>query len=726
MSIGQLLLYLYVLCPGLVQASSGIISADTFTSCSLSNAQIIVTDFNFNFSKADSKVNFNVAGSSNINTAVTAQINVTAYGISAYEKAFDPCASPYNISQLCPMVVGPFIANGALTLPADIVADIPNIVFAVPDLSGMIMMNLYASDGAALTCLEALVGNGRTLASSSIQAGTAAIAAGAIMISGAASVAASLSAAGAFSTGSGATVVSSSPNMGDMLLWFQAIGMNGMLSIEYPSILRSFYNNFGWTLGLGPWTNLQSQIDDFRRRTGGNLTQSSLATLDKSSAEILTSSSVQKRNLTQLWKRSDIVVARSSTNLTNDSSTTEKVVEGFSRYVEQLRVPSQNAFTTIFLISLIIIGSVVAISVVGKLLLDLGFRFGKLPRKLRGVRLNYWSIMIGILLRIILVLFGTWSLFCLHQFRHGDSWAATLLAAITLALFTGVILSFTIQITRIAWQTNGFGQSNAQILYHHKPHLQKFGLFYDQFKERFWWFFIPCLLYSFVKAFFIAFGDNHGLIQVIGCMACEFTLLTFLFTTKAYDGKQANVVNMLISCVRLVSLIGTLLFVDLLGLRETTKTVAGVVLIVIQSLLSLILAFLVVFNGVMPLFRRNSAGKETKTQEESLPLDPYAVSKDESIHHTNSASYIPYQQASAMSVLSVQSLNSVTKAEWMENGRDYFKTLQVDNNSVHSVSDLDLSTPSRCHERHNSDTSSILASIYDSYDNEHKASVDVK
>lgn len=56
--------------------------------------------------------------------------------------------------------------------------------------------------------------------------------------------------------------------------WFQGISMNGMLSIDYPPLFRSFCKSFGWSVGMASWRSLQTAIDACRIQTGGNTTVS--------------------------------------------------------------------------------------------------------------------------------------------------------------------------------------------------------------------------------------------------------------------------------------------------------------------------------------------------------------------------------------------------------------------------------------------------------------------
>lgn len=174
----------------------------------------------------------------------------------------------------------------------------------------------------------------------------------------------------------------------------------------------------------------------------------------------------------------------------------------------------------------------------------------------------------------ILILYGTWTLYCLYQFKSGDSWGAHALAAVTLVTFTAILAFFAFRIFTVARHAKVSAEGQEQ-LFIHKPYMRKYGLFYDQFKSNFWWIFLPLIVYAFAKGAFIALGDGHGLIQTVGQLSCELMLLILLLWNRPYNTKAGNVLNIIISCVRVLSVVCLIVFVDQLGIAPDTKTVTG-------------------------------------------------------------------------------------------------------------------------------------------------------
>jgi Transient receptor potential (TRP) ion channel len=201
-----------------------------------------------------------------------------------------------------------------------------------------------------------------------------------------------------------------------------------------------------------------------------------------------------------------------------------------------------------------------------KLVLEFWAMCGHLSPRFENIRRDYWRILSTTIVRILLIVYGTSALYCLYQFRAADSWAASLLAAITFSLFTLIILFFIARIFYLALKverTRGVDE-----LYEHEPYVKKYGFFYDQFKSRVWWFFVPILVVPVARAFLLVFAGGNGMVQAIGILALEGVFLLLLFWRRPYDGRGANVVNAMIAVVRVLSIVCILVFVDQLGIRN--------------------------------------------------------------------------------------------------------------------------------------------------------------
>lgn len=94
--------------PGRVLADQ-ILKTSGFSTC-LDSSNITVQNLDIEYNNDDKTVTFNVAGTSTSVQNVTAQLNVTAYGISVYQNSFNPCDSSTYVEQLCPgMYLYPYL-----------------------------------------------------------------------------------------------------------------------------------------------------------------------------------------------------------------------------------------------------------------------------------------------------------------------------------------------------------------------------------------------------------------------------------------------------------------------------------------------------------------------------------------------------------------------------------------------------------------------------------------
>lgn len=402
--------------------------------------------------------------------------------------------------------------------------------------------------------------------------------------------------------------------------------MNGMSSVSLPQVYRSFSKNFGFSVGLIPWAQMQISIDDFRQATGGNLTADSVQFL-KNATLVFADGSTEDLSAASKFKRAvdnfDFLSTRDVTGGVNETesaanSTVSNIetevriaVRGIKAFSEEMSIPSANTFMTVLLIVSIVIASIAVIILLVKVILEAWAMYGKLPKGLTGFRKHYWFTMGRTITQLILLLYGTWVLYCIFQFTNGDSWAAKTLAGVTLALFTGILAFFGYKIFTTAKKLKEANGDVSQ-LYENKDMWIRYSLFYENYKKDYWWLFVPTILYMFAKGCILAAGDNHGLAQTVAQLIVEACMLSVLIWSRPYERKSGNVINIMIAVVRVLSVICILVFVDEFDISETTTTVTGVVLIAIQAALTGLLAILIVWNAMVSICNQNPHRKRRK------------------------------------------------------------------------------------------------------------------
>ncbi|EON67864.1 hypothetical protein W97_07361 [Coniosporium apollinis CBS 100218] len=600
----------------------GVLGADIlethgFSTC-LDSSDIKIQKMNVKYNRATNKVVFDVAGSSAKEQKVMAKLTVLAYGTEVYKKEFNPCDEGTKVTQLCPVPAGEFAATGEQDIPASYASQIPSIAFSVPDLDGEAKLQLSAVDGGQdLACIQSTVTNGKSMSIPAVPYIVAGIAGAALLLSG-------LSALGA-GAGSHAGTATPSPTFGEVIGWFQSVAMNGMLSVQYPSVYRSFAKNFAFSGGLIQWEAMQTTIDSFRERTGGNLTENSVKYLKN--ATLIhqdPSKNLAKRALDEafLFAR-EFSTTVNGTTLGGDGSTGNSTAEddkvmhfvhGIQGYVEELRIPRTNTFMTVLLIFAVVIAAIIVGILLFKVILETWALFGNFPKSLTSFRKRYWWVVAKTITNLILILYGIWTLYCVYQFTKGDSWAAKALAGVTLVVFTCILGYFTFKIWAKAKEYKK-AMGDASGLFEDKKTWLKYSLFYENYKKSYWWIFVPTIVYMFAKGCVIAGGDGHGLVQTGGQLIIEALLLILLLWFRPYSLKSGNWINIIIQVARVLSVACILVFVQELGIAQTTQTITGIVLIVIQSVLTGLLAILIAVNALVICCRENPHRRRRKEAE---------------------------------------------------------------------------------------------------------------
>ena len=505
-------------------------------------------------------------------------------------------------------------------MPPAYASEIPSIAFSVPDLEGGAKLELTALDGGQdLACIESDVTNGKTVESPAVSYVAVGVAGAALLLTG-------ISAVGSAGTTGGHAP---SPNFGDVVGWFQSIAINGMLSVQYPPIYRSFSKNFAFSGGLVPWNSMQTSIDNFRRVTGGNLTDDNVQYLQNASLVYTTGSTsgqgiLSKRAIDFLFEphlvsrdtsaaindtQSGTAAASNSTNSGNSKVT--HIVHGIQGYVEQLTIPKANTFMTVLLVFALVIAAITVGILLLKVVLETWALFGSFPKKLTNFRRRYWGLLARTITNLILLLYGVWTLYCIYQFTNGDSWAAKALAGVTLALFSAILAFFTVKIWQIAQKFKRM-EGDTAILYEDKETWRRYSLFYDNYKRGYWWLFMPGILYMFLKGSVIAAGNGHGLVQTAGQLIIESLMLALVLFTRPFATTAGNWINVVIQVVRMLSVVCIMVFVEQLGIAQSTKTITGVVLIAVQSVLTSVLAVLIAVNAIIVCIRENPHRKQRK------------------------------------------------------------------------------------------------------------------
>jgi hypothetical protein len=598
-----------------VQADDNLHSTGAYP-CSDQDSPLSVSNFSFIFDRNSGNVTYNVSGHSNIEVSLEAHITVVAYGQQVLDQSVNLCEE--GVTELCPIRPGPVQASAMYAVPEKYTRGIATIAYKIPDLEGLITIQLYNADtGENLGCFRTEISNGNSTQTDSVKYVTMGIIAAALAAAAASSAGGGGGAGGAGSGGGGAGGGTGAaagahgaapaaaqgpaggfhaPGFVELFNSVQGIATAGMMSVNYPSVYSSFSQNVGWSVGIISWDGLQHQIDEFRNSTGGNLKKSSLTQLKQATlirqnqtngamygGSLMNNETITER-MVQLFTREDTNGTDTNGTATfsmgmgggghtptsngEPQKTGVSLVQGLKAYVEELSIPSTNTFMTVLVWFCIIMAAAITLIMTVKLALEVYCRWYKpLGKDLENFRRRYWIHLGSTIVRVVLVLYGLGVLYCCFQFKQNDSWAATVLAAITLALMTLTLLALTARIFFLALYASR-EKGGLEYLFSHKPWIRKYGLFYDQFQVKYWWCFVVFIAASFGRNAFLALGYGHGMVQVVGQLVIDCIVFIFVCWVKPFNTKMGNWINIAIAVIRIISMVLILTFTVELNLTK--------------------------------------------------------------------------------------------------------------------------------------------------------------
>ena len=368
-------------------SATKLIKSNSLNPCQ-ANSGFTATLFDVVFTPGNGTLSYNINGISSITGNIIADLQVLAYGYTAFNQTIDPCTSP-ELSSLCPMNPGQIIINSNSQFSQSVVKNIPGIAYSVPDLDGLVKILIYnKATKQQVACVEAELSNGQTVDQVAVQWTTAVIAGLALLASAVTS-----------GLGHSNTAAHVAANALSLFGFFQAQAMIGMTAVELPPIVQSWTQNFQWSMGIVSIQFMQNILTWYQRSTGGK-PSTLLSTLATTSVE------VQKRSLKVAEKlimnAFHEVVKRQTTPTTATSTTTVTVLRGIKRVGFRAGIETTNIFLTglaFFIAFIVIVALCVALF---KGACELAVKAGWLKgEKFQDFR-NGWRIVLkGILFRLV-------------------------------------------------------------------------------------------------------------------------------------------------------------------------------------------------------------------------------------------------------------------------------------------------------------------------------------
>ncbi|KAL3427104.1 calcium-related spray protein [Phlyctema vagabunda] len=574
-----------------------LIESKSLNSCQ-SNSSFTASLFDVIFTPNNLTLTFDVVGVSSIQGNVTFGIEVTAYGYTFLRETLDPCTS--NLAGMCPMSTGQIDIQSNLQLTQDVVDQIPGIAYGVPDLDAnvKIHINTTANPDVSLACLEASLSNGQTVYQKGVGWTTA-------VISGMALVASAVTSG----LGHSNTAAHVAANALSLFGYFQAQAMIGLTSVHLPPIVQSWTQNFDWTMGIIEVDFMQDIATWYQKATGGT-PATLLNTLTTTSVQVQKRSIAPVAKFTKRSVEHTIQLLTRAHNELTKRETTEQTgtysVKGIKRVAFRAGMESTNVFLTgLAFFCIFIVFTIIFVALFkGFCEMAVKARWMK-SDKFQDFRNGWFTVLKGIMFRMVLIGYPQMTILCLWEFTQIDSPAEVVLAIFFFFGMTGTLAWAATKVIRIAKRSVAMHKNAAYILYSDPSALNKWGFLYVQFRATAYYFILPFLVYILIKAMFIAFGQESGTLQAVALLIIEAAALIGASVIRPWMDKSTNTFNISITAINFLNAIFLLIFTDVFNQPGLVSGVIGVVFFIANAAFSLVLLILVLLATIYAFVRKN-------------------------------------------------------------------------------------------------------------------------
>ncbi|OAA46063.1 calcium- spray protein [Metarhizium rileyi] len=559
--------------------------------------------FNVVYTPSNNSATVEVVATSSVQGYVLFDLAISAYGYTFLRKTVDPCEM--KLGGLCPMVAGkiPFAFN--LAVPPDAAKEIPGIAYSIPDLDATVrvQINLTKTDNPrSIACVEADISNGKTVDLLGVKWATAIIAGLALV-----------SSAVVNGLGHSNTAAHVAANSLSLFGYFQGQAILGLTGVHLPPIVQSWTQDFQWSMGIIKVGFMQSIFTWYQRATGG--TPSTIF-------DTLTTVSVQveKRGLDfagprlSLFRRAaammpNPVVAATGNLMKRTNVMTSSgayIVYGIQRVAFRSKIETTNLFMTgLTFFCIFVVFTILAVaSFKGICELAVKQKWMESDTFLE-FRNGWFTVLKGVLFRVALIGFPQMAILCLWEFTQVDSPAEVVLAVFFFFGLAATLAWGASKVIRIARRSVAMHRNPAYILFSDPQALNKWGFLYIQFRASAYYFIVPVLAYTLVKAMFVAFGQKSGVAQAIGFVLIEAAALIAASVLRPWMDKPTNSFNIAICAVNFLNAIFLLIFSNVFGAPQIVVGVVGVVLFVLNAVFALVLLLMVIISTTFSLIRKN-------------------------------------------------------------------------------------------------------------------------
>ncbi|KAI5917664.1 hypothetical protein F4810DRAFT_716261 [Camillea tinctor] len=323
---------------------------------------------------------------------------------------------------------------------------------------------------------------------------------------------------------------------------------------------------------------------------------------------------------------------------------------GFAGELSQLNIPAPSAFTIGLIWLLVVIGLVIVVIVAFKFFLE-GLVKVRLVKKHRFefFRANWTRYLSLAIQRTLLIAFFSIMTLSMYQFSSHGAAGPTAIAAIVFVVFIIGIVGLALYAVQCRLHSGKFASGSDRILlqrgklwgripwvvpmrasqlgekelgekpaaslpfvrwhfvdddpsranvHRDESYIRRFGWLSARYRLSRWWFFAFWLGYQFVRACFLGAATGNPLAQVFGLFVVDILALVIIAALKPFEGQRNTAIAVWLLGLAKIAVTGlSIAFLPDFNLDRLGATVIGLVIIIIQALLTVALFILIVLGA---------------------------------------------------------------------------------------------------------------------------------
>jgi hypothetical protein len=427
------------------------------------------------------------------------------------------------------------------------------------------------------------------------------------------------------------------------------IYFSGAMSMNWPNVLVSFWSNYAWTGGMIYSEHMQNIVNDCIGSNKGNTSQVGAAGTGTSNPGLgggYDIHAIYRRGIEDPMSGFAYHGRPVKPGLPIPGN-----FSGFAGTLAQEKIPASNAFMTCLLWSLTLIAAVIVFTVAFKISLE-GLLRARLIKtgRLAFFRAHYVRYTAFAVLRAAFIGFFMMAFISMFQLSYLKSPGPVAVACVVILvvifgigtaaamacyrrIYTGrYVYKRDVLIVRtfMAWNIIPwfwFALESRTPLSEGEEHLgtirwlvvrptadgkpahededfiSSYGWIAARYRKTRWWFFTVWLVYEFIRASFLAGASSQPLVQVFGLIVMEFIAFVAIIFLRPFEGQRLNVLLVyLLGFSKLATTALSAAFDTRFNLARIPATGIGIIIIIIQSLLTVAVLVLIIIGAISSYF----------------------------------------------------------------------------------------------------------------------------